>query len=150
VFEYHFGAHASPIQIMKVVAAIIERNGEVLICQRKAGQRHGGKWEFPGGKVEARERLKPALERELREELGIQVAIGDEIARYRYTYPGRCPIQLIFFRVTEFEGEPVNVIFEQIRWEKPANFRAYDFLDGDVEFVKRLYPLPPRPGSEPR
>ena len=126
------------IQIMNVVAAIIERDGQVLICQRKAGQRHGGKWEFPGGKVEARERLKPALERELREELSIRAAIGDEIARYQYTYPGRRPIQLIFFRVTEFEGEPVNVIFEQIRWEKPASLPAYDFLDGDVEFVKRL------------
>ncbi len=123
---------------MNVVAAIIERDGQVLICQRKAGQRHGGKWEFPGGKVEARERLKPALERELREELAIRAAIGDEIARYQYTYPGRRPIQLIFFRVTVFEGEPVNVIFEQIRWEKPVNLPAYDFLDGDVAFVKRL------------
>jgi len=138
VFEYHFGAPPARIQTMNVVAAIIERDGELLICQRKTGRSHGGKWEFPGGKVEARERLKPALERELREELAIRAAIGDEIARYRYTYPGRRPIQLIFFRVTEFEGEPVNVIFEQIRWEKPANLAAYDFLDGDVEFVKTL------------
>jgi len=80
----------------------------------------------------------------------IRAAIGDEIARYRYTYPGRRPIQLIFFSVTEFEGDPVNIIFEQIRWEKPANLPAYDFLDGDVEFVKRLYPLLRRSDSEPR
>jgi 8-oxo-dGTP diphosphatase len=123
---------------MNVVAAVIERDGKVLICQRRAGQHFGGKWEFPGGKVEAREGFREALERELREELAIMAAIGEEIARYQYIYPGRPPIQLIFFRVTEFEGEPVNVVFEQIRWEKTANITAYDFLDGDVEFVKSL------------
>src|SRR6266540_1501482 len=116
---------------MNVVAAVIERDGQVLICQRKAGQPFGGKWEFPGGKVEAREEFRSALGRELREELAITAAIGEEIARYQYVYPGRPPIQLIFFRVTEFEGEPVNVVFEQIRWEKTANMTAYDFLDGD-------------------
>src|SRR6476646_10256601 len=69
--SYHSGAHAAPIQIMNVVAAIIERNGRVLICQRKAGQRFAGKWEFPGGKVEAEEEFTAALARELREELAI-------------------------------------------------------------------------------
>jgi len=123
---------------MNVVAAIIERNGRVLICQRKAGQRFAGKWEFPGGKVEAEEEFTAALARELREELAISASIGDEIARYEYAYNGRRPLQLIFFRVTEFEGEPVNVIFEQIRWEKKENLPAYDFLDGDIEFVKTL------------
>jgi 8-oxo-dGTP diphosphatase len=123
---------------MNVVAAIIERNGLVLICQRKAGQRYAGKWEFPGGKVEPEEELRSALRRELREELGITAAVGDEITRYQYAYTGRDPIQLIFYRVTDFEGDPVNLIFEQIRWEKPANLPNYDFLDGDVEFVKSL------------
>ena len=123
---------------MNVVAAVIEREGQVLICQRKAGQPFGGKWEFPGGKVEAREEFRHALARELREELALTAAIGDEIARYQYAYPARRPIQLIFFRVTEFEGEPVNVVFEQIRWEKMAKLPAYDFLDGDVAFVKSL------------
>jgi 8-oxo-dGTP diphosphatase len=123
---------------MNVVAAIIERDGRVLICQRKAGQRFAGKWEFPGGKVEGEEELTAALVRELREELAITASIGDEVARYEYAYNGRPPIQLIFFRVTEFEGEPVNVIFEQIRWEKAENLPAYDFLEGDIEFVKTL------------
>jgi mutator protein MutT len=123
---------------MNVVAAIIERDGRVLICQRKAGQSFAGKWEFPGGKVEGEEEFTAALVRELREELAITALIGDELARYEYAYNGRRPIQLIFFRVTEFEGEPVNVIFEQIRWEKAENLPAYDFLDGDIEFVKTL------------
>jgi len=123
---------------MNVVAAVIEREGQVLICQRKTGQPFGGKWEFPGGKVEAREEFRHALARELREELALTAAIGNEIARYQYTYPARRPIQLIFFKVTEFEGEPVNLVFEQIRWEEMAKLPAYDFLDGDVEFVKSL------------
>jgi mutator protein MutT len=123
---------------MNVVAAIIERNGRVLICQRKAGQRFGGKWEFPGGKVEPDEELESALARELDEELDIRAIIGEEVARYLYTYPARDPIQLIFYAVREFEGEPENRIFERIVWETPANLPSYDFLEGDVEFVKRF------------
>ncbi len=55
-----------------------------------------------------------------------------------YAYPGRSPIQLVFYRVSEFQGEPANLIFEQIRWEKTAKLPEYDFLEGDVDFVKRL------------
>jgi len=123
---------------MNVVAAIIERDGKILICQRKSGQRYAGKWEFPGGKVEPKEELTAALARELEEELGISATIGEEIARYRYTYPGRQPIELIFYQVSQFEGEPVNRIFEEIRWEEIGKLPEYDFLEGDVEFVKKL------------
>jgi mutator protein MutT len=123
---------------MNVVAAVIEQRGLILICQRKTGQRYAGKWEFPGGKVEPEEDFVSALRRELKEELGISATIGEEIVRYRYKYPGRRSIQLIFYKVEEFEGEPVNRIFEQIRWEAAANLAGYDFLDGDVEFVKSL------------
>jgi 8-oxo-dGTP diphosphatase len=123
---------------MHVVAAIIVRDQSVLICQRKAGQQYAGKWEFPGGKVEPGEELRAALERELLEELAITATAGEEVARYEYAYPGRTPIQLVFYKVGEFEGEPRNLIFEQIRWEKIENLAGYDFLDGDVDFVKNL------------
>jgi 8-oxo-dGTP diphosphatase len=123
---------------VNVVAAIIERDGRVLVCQRREGQKHAGKWEFPGGKVEKDEAFPAALERELREELGIVATVGSEITRYQFTYPGRDPIQLVFYRVTEFDGEPVNLIFQQIRWERKANLPTLDFLEGDVEFVKTL------------
>ena len=121
-----------------VVAAIIERGGRILICQRKAGGHYAGKWEFPGGKVEPGEELRAALARELAEELDIRASIGEEVARYQYTYPGRPAIELVFYRVAEFEGEPVNRIFEQIRWEPLDALPSYDFLDGDVAFVKGL------------
>jgi 8-oxo-dGTP diphosphatase len=121
-----------------VVAAIIERDGLILICQRKAGSRHALKWEFPGGKVEPGEDPRQALARELSEELGIRASIGAEITRYEYRYPGRGPVDLMFFRVSEFKGEPTNLQFESIRWEPRGNLPAFDFLEGDVEFVRRL------------
>jgi 8-oxo-dGTP diphosphatase len=123
---------------MTVAAGLLERDGLILIAQRRADHKHGLKWEFPGGKVEATETPREALARELEEELGVRAVIGEEITRYEYEYPGRPPIYLIFFWVGEFEGEPENRVFEQIRWEAPGRFGEYDFLDGDVDFVRRM------------
>jgi 8-oxo-dGTP diphosphatase len=121
-----------------VVAAVIEREGQVLIGRRKAGEWHAFKWEFPGGKVEPGEIPAAAIRRELEEELGIQAVIGPTIKEYEYTYPGRSPIRLIFYSVSEFEGEPENRAFEEIRWEKRERLPAYDFLEGDLDFVRAL------------
>jgi 8-oxo-dGTP diphosphatase len=121
-----------------VVAAIIERGGRFLICRRKADQPHPLKWEFPGGKVEVGESPPQALRRELEEELAIHARIGAEVDRYEFRYPGKSPILLIFHAVTEFSGEPRNRIFEELRWEEPKLLPEFDFLEGDVEFVKRL------------
>jgi mutator protein MutT len=123
---------------MTVVAAVIERAGQILIGQRPKGDWNQMKWEFPGGKMEPLESPREALGRELREELDIRAEIGEEITRYEYEYPGRPPIQLIFFRVVQFEGEPKNLAFNQIRWESASRFPQYEFLDGDVDFVRRL------------
>ena len=123
---------------LRVVAAVLERNGKILICQRKPTDRHPLKWEFPGGKVEPEEEPKAALVRELHEELAIHAKIEEEIVRYEYQYPGRSPILLMFFRVFVWTPEPENLIFNSIRWESPSNLRQYDFLDGDIDFVRRL------------
>ena len=121
-----------------VVAAILERAGRILICQRRPGDPHPLKWEFPGGKLEAGETPMDALRRELEEELGISARIGEEITRYEYCYPGKQPILLIFYRVADFSGEPRNRIFQQILWETAARLPEYDFLEGDVDFVRTL------------
>jgi 8-oxo-dGTP diphosphatase len=121
-----------------VVAGVIERNGHVLIGQRKSGEKHALKWEFPGGKVERGETPAAALQRELEEELAIQAAVGPEIVRYEFQYPSRTPILLIFHRIRDYRGEPRNGVFEQIRWEALEKLPQYDFLDGDVDFVRRL------------
>jgi 8-oxo-dGTP diphosphatase len=124
--------------MVQVVAAIIERDGRILVGQRQASQSHPLKWEFPGGKVEPGETPEQALARELEEELDIREAVGVELTRYPYTYPGRDPIELIFIRVTRFRGEPRNVIFHEIRWATAGEMAALDFVEGDNGFLRWL------------
>ena len=121
-----------------VTAAVIERGGRILICRRGPEQKHGGKWEFPGGKLEEGESPRESLRRELREELRIEARIESEITSYQYQYPGRQRICLVFFRVREFSGEPDYTHFDQVCWVKPAEMPTFDFLEGDVDFVREL------------
>ena len=122
----------------RVVAALIERRGRILICRRRDDQDHPGKWEFPGGKIEAGESPRQALSRELREELGIHVEPGREITRYRYQYPGRKEIELQFFHVENVEGEIDGTHFAEVRWKPAVRLPSFDFLAGDVDFVRTL------------
>lgn len=126
------------VQMIVVVAAVIERGGQVLICRRRADQAHPLKWEFAGGKVEANETPAAALARELEEELGIRAEIGPQIADYEYSYPARPPIRLIFYGVMKFGGEIENRVFQEIRWERRERLPEYDFLEGDLGFVRML------------
>jgi 8-oxo-dGTP diphosphatase len=129
-------------QTVCVVAGVIERDGLVLICQRKPEGRHPLKWEFPGGKLEPGEIPAAALARELREELGIEATIGAELARYPFSYGDGPTLQLIFYRVTEFNGELLNLDFTRILWEQRERLSQYDFLEGDVAFVRSLAAAP--------
>ena len=88
--------------------------------------------------MEPGETPRVALERELREELAIEAVIGEELDSYHVQYPGGKLTRLYFFRVTEFSGEPQNLIFEQIVWEHRGQLSAYDFLDGDAAFLRKL------------
>ncbi len=125
----------------QVVAAILEKEGRILVCQRQPGQAHAHKWEFPGGKVEHDEPPEHALARELREELGIETGFIEPIERYHYTYPGKAPIELLFYRVRTWTGTPRNLIFQDMRWEAPAALLRYDFLEGDLPFLSRFVPV---------
>lgn len=124
--------------MVEVVAAVLMRDGKILIGQRKRGGRHPLKWEFPGGKVEPGEDPRAALVRELREELNVDAVIGEELDSYEVNYGDGIRILLHFYRVTQFHGELRNLDFEQIRWEKPELLPKYDFLEGDVTFVSKL------------
>ena len=123
---------------MEVVAAVMMRDGKILIAQRERGGRHPLKWEFPGGKVEPGETPQAALARELREELDVDAAIGEEMDSYEVAYPGGFRASLRFFRVTNFKREPRNLQFEQIVWEAPERLPDYDFLEGDLSFVAKV------------
>jgi 8-oxo-dGTP diphosphatase len=122
----------------RVVAAIIEKDGKLLVCQRTRHQTMPLKWEFPGGKIEEGEQPRDALRRELDEELGIQAKIGDEIARVQHSYPNGNMVELRFFIVREYEGEIENRIFRDLQWSIPSALPSYDFLEADESIVRDL------------
>lgn len=121
-----------------VTAAILTDGDRVLVCQRRAGSRFGLKWEFPGGKVEAGETPEACLQRELREELGIQVEVGPEVYQTEHSYPNGFTVRLLFFRVLRYAGNPVNWDFERIEWAPVSELPGYDFLEADRELVDRM------------
>src|SRR5215470_10683643 len=100
----------------RVVAALILRDGKILICQRTKHQSMPLKWEFPGGKIETGEQPRDALRRELEEELGISAQIGDEVSRIRHVYDGGGAVELRFYLVHGYEGQLENRIFRDVRW----------------------------------
>jgi 8-oxo-dGTP diphosphatase len=122
----------------RVVAALIQKDGKLLVCQRTRHQTMPLKWEFPGGKIEEREQPRDALRRELEEELGILATVGDEIARIRHEYPNRAMVELRFFVVREYQGEIENLIFNDIQWAKLKDLPKYDFLEADLTLVLDL------------
>ena len=122
----------------QVVAALILKNGKVLVCQRTRHQSMPLKWEFPGGKIEDGEQPRDALRRELEEELGIDARIGEEVARIRHDYKNGGSVELRFYVVNEYTGEMENRIFKDVRWAKRSELPKYDFLEADRELVKDL------------
>ncbi len=111
---------------------------EVLICQRRADQPMGLKWEFPGGKIELGETPEQALARELNEELGIHATVGDRIATLRHTYRNGGAIEIQFFRVREFAGELDNRIFQTMQWSPLTRLPDFDFLAADLSLIRDL------------
>ncbi len=127
-----------PIRLKPVVAAVMLRGSQVLICQRRENQSFALQWEFPGGKVEPGEDFPAALTRELHEELGITAVVGPEIATVRHTYAEGLALELHFFLVREFAGEIENRIFHNVRWEERAALDAESFLEADREVVRKI------------
>ena len=86
------------INVCKVTAAVIEKDGRILIAKRRIGDRHGGRWEFPGGKIDSGETPEECLKRELREELGIEAEIGELLCKTSfktiYLFPSWCGVLL--------------------------------------------------------
>ena len=121
-----------------VAAALIVREGEVLIGQRRPDQPMALLWEFPGGKIEAGESAEQALARELSEELGIAASIGPAVTRIRHNYRHGGSVDLQFFKVREFTGEIVNHIYQQVKWVKLVDLTSYDFLAADRGLIRDL------------
>jgi len=124
--------------MIRVVAALIIRDDELLICQRTKHQSLPLKWEFPGGKIEIGEQPRTALQRELEEELGIVARIGEEVSRIQHRYQNGNRVELRFYLVNEFVGEVENRIFRDVRWVRRRDLPKYDFLEADIGLVKRI------------
>jgi len=124
--------------VKRVVAALMLKDGKVLVCQRTRYQTMPLKWEFPGGKIEEGEQPRDALRRELDEELGIDARIGEEVARIRHEYKGGGAVELRFYAVHDFKGELENRIFRDVRWARRSELMSYDFLEADLDLVKEL------------
>lgn len=124
--------------IRQVVAALILREGKILICQRTKTQPMAYKWEFPGGKIEPGEEAVEALKRELMEELGIEAQIGPRVAQVHHVYRRGNSVALQFFLVEHFQNELENRIFNQMKWADPHDLPRYDFLDADRGLVQDI------------
>jgi 8-oxo-dGTP diphosphatase len=126
---------ASPIE---VVAAVIERDGHILITRRPKGVHLAGLWEFPGGKAEAGESAERALIREVREELGVAFTVGEPVAEVDWQYPDK-RVRIVFFRGT-IEGEPQPLEGQEMAWVAPAELDRYEFPPADAALLDRLRP----------
>jgi 8-oxo-dGTP diphosphatase len=122
----------------RVVAALIVKDGKILVCQRTRHQTMPLKWEFPGGKIEDGEQPRDALRRELEEELGIDATIGDEVARIRHEYKNGNSVELRFYVVNNFKGDLENRIFRDMQWAERNKLPSFDFLEADLKLVADL------------
>jgi len=120
-----------------VAAALVFRNGQLLITQRYADAHLGGLWEFPGGKVEAGESFETCLRRELKEELGIEVDVHDEIESITHDYSEKT-VHLKFFRCTWCKNEPQPLGCADFRWINHQELAHFAFPTADARLVQKL------------
>lgn len=123
---------------LRVVAGIVSRGDRLLVCQRRGDGAFPDKWEFPGGKVEADEEAGAALGRELREELDIAVERACEVFRHSHVYPDGTRVELAFYEVRAYRGEPRNRVFQRIAWAPVHELEELDFLEGDLPLIRTL------------
>jgi len=125
---------------MTVVAAAIVDSGRVLVVRRAPGQKLAGKWEFPGGKVEAGENEAEALARELREELGISGAARELVGESAYEYAfGRVTLRL--YRFDWLGGDIALSVHDRLDWAPASELCGVDFAPADVPLAERLSAL---------
>jgi 8-oxo-dGTP diphosphatase len=121
---------------MIVTAAVVERDGRLLVTRRLKGSHMAGFWEFPGGKCEPGEPPEACLARELLEELGVAATVREEIYRTTYAYGDRI-LDLRFF-TCDLASEPRPLLGQEIRWVSRQELRTLDFPPADSELVARL------------
>jgi 8-oxo-dGTP diphosphatase len=130
------------VSIVRVAAAVIlRRDGRVLLAQRPPGKPYEGYWEFPGGKLESGESPRHALDRELHEELGIEVRRASPWLVQEFVYP-HAHVELNFFRVFAWDGEPASHDGQALAWQVPGNYTVGPLLPANTRILRALE-LPP-------
>lgn len=117
-----------------VTAAILVYNDKILIARRKRELRNGGCWEFPGGKIKAGETPRQCLKRELKEEMGIEVKIAEQLGSETHD-DGRGTIRLLFYRTDWISGDMRLQDHSEIRWVSERQLLKYDLTPADSQFA---------------
>lgn len=122
---------------LEITAGIIVKDKKLLIGQRKFEDKFGGKWEFPGGKLESFELPEDCIVRELCEELGISVKKSEHFLSYTHEYAS---VKLVVhsFVIREFDGEITLNDHEKVAWIEFNQLKSYDFLEADKEIINKL------------
>jgi 8-oxo-dGTP diphosphatase len=125
-------------KVIRVVAAVIEREGRYLITQRRQKALLPNLWEFPGGKVEVGEEDEDALKRELRERLDAEGKIGRKLGEKIHEYDGY-RVALALYEATLDEARPLRAVrVQDFRWVGSAEFDKYPFPDADQKTMDQL------------
>jgi 8-oxo-dGTP diphosphatase len=125
------------MQTIEVAAGLVFRDGKLLITQRPAGGHLAGLWEFPGGKREPGESFEQALQRELMEELGIEVEVRELMETITHAYPEKS-VHLRFFRCAWRQHEPRALGCPAFAWVTRAQLADYAFPAADARLLERL------------
>jgi mutator protein MutT len=122
--------------VIVVVAAVIEDDHRFLVTRRQSGVHLAGMWEFPGGKIDPDETHQAALARELREELDVEVEVGERMYRTQHAYPERT-VELNFYRCS-LKSEPRPLLGQEMRWVPRGELHALGFPPADTELIALL------------
>ncbi len=129
------------MKAIEVSAGLIFRSGKLLITQRHADSHLGGLWEFPGGKREPGETFEQCLVRELQEELGVEVIVGNLLEALTHTYPERT-VFLKFFACRLKQGEPQPIGCAAVQWVDQHEMANYEFPAADAKLLEKLRATP--------
>jgi 8-oxo-dGTP diphosphatase len=120
-----------------VAAALIFCDGKLLIAQRHAKVHLGGLWEFPGGKREDNETFEECLAREIREELGVKISVGEPFEEIIHAYPEKT-VRLKFFICKLIRGEPQPLGCAALKWIEKSELGDYKFPSADAQLLQKL------------
>ena len=124
--------------MVQVSAALIRHGGRFMICRRPAHKARGLKWEFVGGKAESGETPQEALIRECREEIGVEIEVGDIFAEVDHVYPDISIHLTVFNASIKIGAEPQKLEHDDIRFITPAEIPLYDFCPADESILKKI------------